>query len=57
MTGLDIVTGAVAAAEGCAAGADTDEAAAGVEDSVGALLCILAIKERFRRSNLFRSCI
>lgn len=61
MTGLDIVTGAAtvagaAAAEGWA-GADP-AVADPVEDScVGALLCILAIRERFRRSNLFKSCI
>lgn len=66
MTGLDIVTGAAAVAGAAAVegwtGADpagADPACADpVEDScVGALLCILAIRERFRRSNLFKSCI
>jgi len=46
--GLDIVTGAAAVA-----GSVCDD---GEALSCAALLCILAIKERFRRSNLLRSC-
>lgn len=49
--GLDIVTGAAAVAG--TAVCDDGEA---LSCAGGALLCILAIRERFSRSNLFRSC-